>query len=478
MNALIFSLFRGVAHSRVRSWPIAAFIVSWLLVACGGSGGSLLGGGVGSGGSGVAEGSVSGFGSVIVAGVEYDDTNATVWVEDAQGTSSNSNEVKLGQRVRIQHSNAGVADTIQLLPQLRGTASGAQDSQGVFRMLGQTVQTVSMSDAQNTATVMDGLSSVAAGDDIEVHGNWVHDSSRNHAVLIATRIEKLSVAADPVMVSGVVRSRSGSVLTLDDAQGQALQSTQWPTNLTAQSLITAWVPRSALTTSPWTAVRVIDASPSLKESEHLVLNTQVSARDVAQGEIRVQGMLVKLTNLTDNSPPSVGAIVQMEIVREGSAFKAIRVNQRQSNADLGGTVELKGSILWPANPTQLSLRSNWVNVPSNTLGNGCSSLRTNDSVYLEIKAQAVAPNQALRAISVSCNLQIPNTSVMEASGTLTQLNTVNKTMQVRTPNGSLNFVWNAATLLPANLNTLLNRNLEVEYQVVNGENRLRKVKPD
>jgi len=222
----------------------------------------------------------------------------------------------------------------------------------------------------------------------------------------------------------------------------------------------------------------VDASPSLSDNQHLVLNTQVSERDLAQGEIRVQGMLVKLTNVANNPPPAVGALVQMEIVREGNALKAISVTQRQSSADLGGTVELKGSILWPASPAQLTLRGNSVNVPNNTPGSGCAGLRTNDSVYLEIKAQALAPNQALRAISVNCNLQIPNNSVMEASGTLTQLNTVNKTMQVRTPNGMLNFVWSATTLLPANLNTLLNHNLEVEYQAVNGENRLRKVKPD
>ncbi len=426
----------------------------------------------------MAEGSVSGFGSVIVAGVEYDDTNATVVVEDAQGQSNNTPEVKLGQRVRIQHSNTGVADTIQLLPQLRGTASGAQDSQGVFRLLGQTVQTIALSDAQKSATVMDGLSAVAAGDEIEVHGNWVFDSTRNHAILIATRIEKLAVAADPVMVSAVVRARSGNVLTLDDAQGQTLQAANLPANLSAQSLITAWVPRNALSTSPWAAVRLVDSSPSLSDNQHLVLNTQVSERDVAQGEIRVQGMLVKLANDTNSPPPAVGAIVQMEIVREGNTFKAITVTQRQSSADFGGTVELKGSILWPANPAQLSLRGNIVNVSNNTLGSSCAGLRTNDSVYLEIKAQAVAPNQPLRATSVSCSLQIPSNSVMEASGTLTQLSTLNKTMQVRTQNGTLNLVWNGATLLPPNLNTLLNHSLEVEYQAVNGENRLRKVKPD
>lgn len=446
-----------------------------LVAAC--SGGTNLAGGVGSGGSGVAEGAVSGFGSVIVAGVEYDDTNANVVVENAQGQTEVT-EAKLGQRVRIVHSKAGVADTIQVLPQLRGTASSAQDGQGVFLLLGQTVQIVTTSDTQNTATVLDGLTAVASGDEVEVHGNWVFDSTRNYSVLMATRVEKLSTAADPVVVSGVVRTRVNDVMTLDDATGQTLQYANLPTGLTAQSLITAWIPRSALGSSPWIATRVVDASPSLSENEHLVLNTQVSERDLAQGEIRVQGMRVKLTSNFSSAPPAVGSTVQIEIVREGNEFKAVALTQRQNGSDLGGSVELKGSLLWPANATQLSLRGNLVNIPSTALDANCAGLHANDNVYLEISAQRVGPGQPLRATSVSCSLQIPKSSVLEVSGTLTQLSTANKTMQLSTSNGALSLTWNSTTLLPPNLNSLLNHNIEVEYQTVNGENRLRKVKPD
>ena len=106
-----------------------AFVLCTLIAACGGAGISIAMGGVGSGGSGVAEGAVSGFGSVIVAGVEYDDTNANVVTENASG-QRNLTEVKLGQRVRILQSKASVADSIQVLPQLMGPASSAQDGHG------------------------------------------------------------------------------------------------------------------------------------------------------------------------------------------------------------------------------------------------------------------------------------------------------------------------------------------------------------
>jgi len=453
----------------------SALTLCLLVAAC--SGGTNIAGGVGSGGTGVAEGMVSGFGSVIVAGVEYDDTNASVLVENGQGQTEVT-EAKLGQRVRIVHSKAGVADSIQVLPQLRGTTSAAQDGQGVFQLLGQAVQIVTASDTQNTATVLDGLTTVASGDELEVHGNWVFDSTRNYSVLIATRVEKLSTAADPVLISGLVRTRLNDVLTLDDATGQTLQYANLPADLAAQSMITAWVPRSALGSSPWIATRVVDASPSLSDNEHLVLNTQVSERDLAQGEIRVQGMRVKLTSDFSSTPPAVGSTVQIEIVREGNEFKTVALAERQNGNDLGGTVELKGSLLWPANAAQLSLRGNWVNIPSAALAANCIGLHVNDNVYLEISAQRANPGQPLRATSVSCSLQIPNSSVLELSGTLTQLSTANKTIQLSTTTGVLSLIWNSTTLLPPNLNSLLNHNVEVEYQTINGENRLRKVKPD
>ena len=370
-----------------------------------------------------------------------------------------------------------MADTIEVLPQLRGTASSAQDGQGVFQLLGQAVQVISANDTQNTATVLAGLSSVAAGDELEVHGNWVFDSTRNYSLLIATRVEKLSAAPDPVLVSGMVRSRSNNVLTLDSAQALSLQYTALPSSVAAQGLVSAWVPRAALGSTPWVATRLIDASPSIGDNERLLLNTQVSERDLARGEIRVQGIRVQLGS-TGSTPPAVGSTVQLEIVRTGNDYKAVALSQRQSGNDLGATVELKGSVLWPANPSQLSLRGSLVNVPNAALASNCSSLQTNDKVYLEITAQRLGQGQALQATKVSCAQQIPGNSVLEVAGTLSQLSEANKTMQLSTRTGTLNLSWSSTTLLPPNLSTWLNRSVEVEYQTVNGENRLRKVKPD
>lgn len=466
-------------HSVLRRIQTIVFAMSTLtltsiMVACSG-GSTVLSGGVGSGGSGVAEGPVSGFGSVIVAGVEYDDTNATVLTENAAGQTELA-EIKLGQRVRIQHSHSAVADTIQILPQIRGTATSAQDSQGVFQILGQTVQIISASDANHTATVLEGLTSVSSGDELEIHGEWVFDSTRNYSMLIATRVEKLSASVDPVLVSGVVRTRAGHVVTLDDAQGQTLAYAQLPENLASQSLITAWVARSALSTNPWSATRVMNASPEVKEGETLLLNTQVSKQDVEPGQIRVQGMLVKL-DTSKYSAPAVGSSVQIEIRRSGNEFKAVTLKEREHSSEFGGAVELKGSITWPSDSSQLSLRGNLVNIPSGALDSSCSRVQANDNTYVEIEAARASPGQPLLATRVSCTKTIPTSSVIEVSGTLQQIDTINNTLTLATQDGTLSLTWSSASLLPRNITDLLNRRVEVEYQTVNGANRLRKLKP-
>jgi hypothetical protein len=202
----------------------------------------------------------------------------------------------------------------------------------------------------------------------------------------------------------------------------------------------------------------------------------VSQNNAAPGYVQVQGMRVKLPQ--NSSAPAVGATVQMDIVHTGSGYQAVTLKGRGNGNDLGGTVELKGSVLWPADPTRLYVRGQAVTVPSSALSPACAGLQTNDRVYLSIQAQRSNTSASLRASSVACSVQIPSSSVLEVAGTLTQFNLASKTLQVNTRNGLLNLVWNRNSLLPRNLSEWLNRRVEVEYQTINGENRLRKLHPD
>ena len=69
-----------------------------LLVSCGGSSNTQLGGIQGSG-TGVAYGPVTGFGSIFVSGVEYTTSNAQISVDDQVGSES---QLLVGQVVTVK----------------------------------------------------------------------------------------------------------------------------------------------------------------------------------------------------------------------------------------------------------------------------------------------------------------------------------------------------------------------------------------
>jgi len=206
----------------------AVVLVSSLLLACGG--GSSVLSGVGSGGSGIAEGSISGFGSVIVNGVEYDDNNAVSQTEDASGQKTVTT-AKVGQRVRVTQSKDGVADTIEILPQLRGPVTSASVDGAYLQVMGQWVRVVSVSNTSGTATVLDGYSgvgSVARDDAVEVHGVWAQDALKGLPVLVASRIEKVTAPYE-LLISGQVTAVSQNRFLTLNGSAVVLENTSLPT---------------------------------------------------------------------------------------------------------------------------------------------------------------------------------------------------------------------------------------------------------
>lgn len=170
--------------------------------------------GVGSGGSGVASGTVSGFGSVIVDGVEYDDSSAARDTEDASSNRGNA-ELKLGQRVRVVYSGAQLAQRIEVQAQLLGPVTAPVDGAGVVQVMGQKVRLVTSSaDATSSnVTLLDGYGSattIAVGDDVEVPGSWVYDTASASSMLVATRLEKRTDAPSQIQLGGGVSNYNAS----------------------------------------------------------------------------------------------------------------------------------------------------------------------------------------------------------------------------------------------------------------------------
>jgi hypothetical protein len=190
------------------------------LTACGG------GGGVGSGGTGQAmsagSGTVTGFASVIVDGEEYEDDGVTPMTELTWGQLT-ATTARLGQFAEIGFDLDGSvlrARSIRLDAAVAGPVDSVDAGAQSLQVLGQTV-VVNTSSAAGPVTVfagVGGLSDLAAGDLVEVHGvpRWNAQTSRYDVQ--AGRIEKLTAALPSYRVSGTVQDlqtgASGSTFTL------------------------------------------------------------------------------------------------------------------------------------------------------------------------------------------------------------------------------------------------------------------------
>jgi len=165
-------------------------------------------GGCGGGGGGTtaaptattSQGVITGFGSVIVNGVEYSGT-PSVMVDDSSSTESN---LRIGMMVRIKGTidssgTTGTATAILAADSLEGPVTAAPDlANNTFAVLGQTVKVDAATIYENTT----GLAALATNNIVEVSG--YADAT---GVILASRVElKTAVpAADtPIEVKGTV----------------------------------------------------------------------------------------------------------------------------------------------------------------------------------------------------------------------------------------------------------------------------------
>jgi Domain of unknown function (DUF5666) len=154
-------------------------------------------GGVDSGGTGtgasstISVGPITGFGSVIVKGIRFDDGQVTI--DDDEGNSRSRSDLRLGARVEVLSSpvevvagvSRAVASSFRVRTELRGPVDSVDAALGRIRVLGQAVDV-------STSTVLEvPLSSLAPGTVVEVHGTL--DLARSRYV--ATRVERRTNAA-------------------------------------------------------------------------------------------------------------------------------------------------------------------------------------------------------------------------------------------------------------------------------------------
>jgi hypothetical protein len=191
--------------ARTFGWLLGA-VTALLVAACGGGGGGGgsdedATGGIDRGGVTIAQGTINGFGSVIVNGVHYSTGSATITVDDQPGTES---DLRVGQVVRVEGTvdaggTTGTARSISYDDDVEGPVQSIDLATARFVVLGQTVQ-VGAGTSFDDSIVPRSLDGLQVGDRVEVSGLVGSDG-----MIAATRVE-LRTGTAPVEVKGAVAS--------------------------------------------------------------------------------------------------------------------------------------------------------------------------------------------------------------------------------------------------------------------------------
>jgi flagellar hook assembly protein FlgD len=192
-----------------RLYPIVCTIIIFALCSCGGGDGDSQVADGGIGGTGVTQGRVTGFGSIFVNGIEYETDNASITVNDAEGTQD---DLAIGMVVRISGSSdqtaaTGEAESVVYDSLIEGVIiRNDVATNGTLTIMNQTIivdQDTIYENRFDTTLLPD----LPTNSVVEVSG-----FTDGNGDILATwiEVESLSWSGDNLEVSGMVNNPSGS----------------------------------------------------------------------------------------------------------------------------------------------------------------------------------------------------------------------------------------------------------------------------
>jgi hypothetical protein len=266
---------------------------------------ALLGGcgGVDSGGTGTgasstyASGPITGFGSIIVNGVRYDDRSASI--DDDDGRMRSRDELKLGMRTEVLASaitvaggvSSATASSIRVHSEIVGPLESVDAANSLLVVLGQRVAIVATTVFDSN--IAGGIQSLSRGDLLEVYG--VLDVAAGRYV--ASRIERRSGASAYKLRGAVVAlSLAARTITLGSL---IIDWSSVPPAEPAIALAPGRLVRITLATAPvagvWRATALTSGQPVQED------------RDVAEVEGRITAFTSPIDFVINGLPVNASA---------------------------------------------------------------------------------------------------------------------------------------------------------------------------
>ncbi len=315
-------------------------------------------------------GTITGFGSVIIDGVKYDDTQTSVSTDTnpAAPTAAALTDLKLGMRVEGKLKN-GVMTDLVMHASLVGPVAALDATATSFTLYGQTVK-VSVTGA--TPTAFEGVQDFAglmAGDWVEVHGTV--DANK---AIVATRIERKpqGESAKGLRVGGVISNLDTTAKTFkfNDQTIDYSTATFKPAGAVPVNGATAAVYSDQLPTAGVLKAKGIALSKP-EEGKELRVGGRISAY-TSLADFTVSGVRVNASTATLEGGVAAdvlaGASVGVEGVVTGEVLKATKLRIMKTPADVKAS--LAGQVTDWLSATSFKVRGTTVDASAATFTGG------------------------------------------------------------------------------------------------------------
>jgi hypothetical protein len=295
---------------RTHTW-LRACTFAFILGGCGG--------GVDSGGTGgaatYANGPITGSGSIIVNGVRFDDTTASV--SDDNGGST-KDALKLGMVVEVRGSaltddpttggKSSTASSISFNSELLGRIDSIDPSTSSLVVIGQPVDVKTTTFFDDSLT--GGLSALATGNVVEVYA--LYDSTVGRYA--ATRIERKSSVPTEFRLRGAVTALNTTtkVFNIGTEQISYATVTDLPTNLANGAILRVRVSNTG-GNHVWTASRLRDGSNKPDDGSQARIEGLITAfTSVSQFSIGTVQVTTNSGTTVSGGVPALNVRVEVE----------------------------------------------------------------------------------------------------------------------------------------------------------------------
>lgn len=317
--------------------------VAAILAGCGGGGS-----GGGTTATSFASGPIQGLGSVIVNGVRFDDSSASVSSDDDDANEVHkSGDLKVGMVVTIQggqitddgNGRRAKANEIHFGSELVGPAtaiSSADGLTGTFKVLEQTVTV-------DKATVFDdslsgGFAGLRDGTIVEVHG--LFDAAK--ATYTATRVEAKASASE-FKIRGAISALTATTFKIGDKTINYATITPAPTLKDGQ-IVRVKVQKTPNASGELVAIRIKDGTRRVVDHDEAEIKGAVA--DLADGgkSFSVGGIKVDASKVATLPALKAGDFVEVEGALTNGTLVATKVHLEDNNAQGAGEFEFHRKI--------------------------------------------------------------------------------------------------------------------------------------